>query len=302
MSRSYIFLVGLIVFGMLTSPMVHAGNKKLMSIQAAKADGSRAIAESVVGLKVKGEQSVVDMVAQRHTIKSEVRAAMVGINCEEDVVYDSEKDIAIATCSIKLGDTQNVIGRRVNYKNLKITRVGFGTSTPEMATPLQAMRAAQIHAYEQLAKHIVGMKIDSKTTVENFILKSDELKTVVSAAIWGAELEKYGWDKDGNAQVEMSLRINYVEDVIKRKFEGDGGKIVVTGMGSQVDDFTPANTPENSDSPTDSKTFQGGGNYREANLGIPVMTQKEKEPEPVATVEEKSDGGGVVVPRHVRIE
>lgn len=275
--------IGIALFG---SHVTYADNKKLMSIQAAKADGVRALAESAIGLKLKSNQSVVDMVAAHHEIKSETRAKIVGSNCDEDVQYDPEKDIAQVLCKITVGDLENVIGRRTSYKNLKITRVGFGTSTPEAAGPLKALRTAQVHAYEQLAKEIVGMQVDSKTTVENFILKSDEIKTRVSAAIWGAQLEEYGWEKDGDAIVKMSIRVTYVEDAIGRKFHGNGKDVItVTGQGSQVDSFSPAQQSESGSPRT-------GGAYRETKLNIPIV-KKSTPQEPV----EEANGGGTIVPR-----
>lgn len=233
-----------------------AGNKKLMSVNAAKADAQRAIVESVVGLKVRSESVVQDMVAGGFTIDAKTSASIKGIEIV-DTVYDPDKDIAKVTARIKLGNVINVIGLPTKYGNMEMERVGFGTSTPQNAAPLQALRAATIHAYQQLAEKVVGLRIDSSTTVENFVLKSDDVKATVLAAIWGAKVTDFGWESDGNAFIKMSLKTNIVKDVIGQTFVGDQGEVSVEGNGSPSDSFSQS---------------QGGGSggVREQSLGIPV--------------------------------
>jgi len=233
-----------------------ADNKKLMTVNAAKADAQRAIVESVVGLKVRSESNVQDMVAGGYTIDSKTSASIKGIEFV-DTVYDPDKDIAKVTARIKLGNVINVIGLPTKYGDIEIERVGFGTSTPQNAAPLQALRAATIDAYKQLAEEVVGLKIDSTTSVENYVLKSDDVKTAVLAAIWGAKVTEFRWESDGNAVVKMSLKTNILKDVIGQTFVGDQGEVSVEGNGSSSDSFSQS---------------QGGGSggVREETLGIPV--------------------------------
>lgn len=234
----------------------HADNKKLMTVNAAKADAQRAIVESVVGLKVRSESNVQDMVAGGTTIDSKTSASIKGIEIV-DTVYDPDKDIAKVTARIKLGNVINVIGLPTKYGDIEIERVGFGTSTPQNAAPLQALRAATIDAYKQLAEKVVGLRIDSSTTVENYVLKSDDVKATVLAAIWGAKVTDFGWESDGNAFIKMSLKTNIVKDVIGQTFVGDQGEVSVEGNGSPSDSFSQSRDG-------------GSGGVREQTLGIPV--------------------------------
>jgi hypothetical protein len=75
-----------------------AGNKRIMSTRAAKVMAERALVESVYGLKVRSTEEVQDMVAASFIGKTESKtsARIKGIKFEE-VVYDSEKDIAKVT-------------------------------------------------------------------------------------------------------------------------------------------------------------------------------------------------------------
>lgn len=249
----------------LCAAMAVAGNKKLMTVNAAKVVAERAVAESVVGIKIRAQDKVENLVAMHMKIESKVFAAIKGINYS-DIVYDSAKDIAKVTAEIQVSRVQNIVGGDINYGNMVIQRVGFATSTPSMAKPLQALRAAELDAYKQLAKQIIGFKIGSKSSVENYILQSDTIKAKVLAAIWGAELTGYRWDKDGDAYVTLRLKTGLVEDVMGQRIDYSGEVIEVEGVGAQKDDFSQA---------SETKSYQGGftkvgSEVREGTIDVPV--------------------------------
>ena len=231
------------------------GNKKLMSINAAKADAKRGILESVVGLKVRSESVVRDMVAERFTIDAKTSGAVRDIEFI-DMVYDPDKDVAKVVARIKVGHVKNIVGMNLNYPEAIIERIGFGTSSPENAPALQSMRAAQINAYQKLAEELVGLQIDSKTTVENYILQSDELKANVLAAIWGAEIKTFSWDASGDAYVTMSLRANYIKDMLGNRFVGEQPEIVVEGTGTSNDTFSSSSDTSNPEIPHEGYLFR----------------------------------------------
>jgi len=139
-----------------------------MSTRGAKVLAERALVESIYGLKVRSTEEVVNMVAMNFVGKTESKtsAEVQGIKITE-VVYDAEKDIAKATAEITLDTFTNIDGQEMDLKGKTFTRVAFATSTPANAPAIQAMRAAEIDAYKQLAKTIVGFTLESQTTVEN---------------------------------------------------------------------------------------------------------------------------------------
>lgn len=257
-------LQGLLVLSLcVCTSVAEAGNKKMMTINAAKVVAERAIIESVIGLKVRSDERVEDMVAAHVTIESKTAAAIKGIEYA-DIVYDPAKDIAKVTAVIQVGKVQNIIGRRIDYGNALVQRVGFATSTPEMAGPLKALRAAEMDAYKEMAKKIVGFKLISGTTVENYVLKSDDIKAKMMAALYGAELSGYRWDEAGDAYVKLSLKTHRVEDILGQRLDYQGELITVEGMGAQVDDFSQAQqAPEQA----------MGSNIREGAVDIPVPSQ-----------------------------
>ncbi|MFQ5561414.1 MAG: hypothetical protein ACE5FU_12645 [Nitrospinota bacterium] len=222
------------------SSLCVAGNKKIMTIRAAKVLAQRAIVESVYGLKLKASEEVVDMVAATFEGKTEskTRAKIRGVRFEE-IVYDTKKDIAKVTAVVDLETITNIDGESVDLKNKSFRRVAFATSTPSMAGKLKALRVAEIDAYQQLIKQIVGFTLESQTTVKNYLLESDVVKTRTLATIYLAELTDYGWEEDGNAYVKMAVPVAEVSQLIGENIVSAETEIVeVTGQGAMEDDFT----------------------------------------------------------------
>lgn len=225
----------------LSSTLALAGNKKIMTVRAAKIIAERGIVESIYGLKIRSTESVENMIAAGFEGKTEVKteAEIRGIKISE-IVYDAEKDIAQATATIRLDKMTNIDGQELDFKGKTFTRVGFATSTPAMATPLKALRAAELDAYKQLAKRIVGFTLESQTTVENYILTSDIVKSKVLATIYLSRVTDYGWDPMGDAYVKMAINTTEVSEILGQQIIDVDEVIEVEGQGAQGDDFSKA--------------------------------------------------------------
>ncbi len=266
-----LFVTSLLSFSIIMgSNLVMAGSKKLMTINAAKIVAERAIIESVIGLKVRSKESVDEMIASGVKIDAKTKASIKGVEYTE-IVYDREKDIARVVATIRLGRVSNIIGKQIDFGDRIIKRVGFATSTRAMAGPLKAMRAAELDAYKQLAKKIVGFTLESESTVEDFILKSDTIRTKMMAAIYGAEITGYRWDQDGDAYVKMALRLGQVEDVLGQRIRYQGDVIEVEGAGAQKDDYSEANAPSYGNNLRSTSS-----QIQEGSLNIPVTPMPER--------------------------
>lgn len=240
-NRRKIFIIALAAVLFSTSSVI-AGNKKIMSTRAARVLAERAIVESVYGLKIRATEEVVDMVAASFVGKTESKtsANIQGITIDE-VVYDAEKDIAQATASISLDEITNIDGQVLNLAGKEFRRTAFATSTPANAGPIQALRAAELDGYKNLVKTVVGFTLESQTTVENYMLQSDVVKTKVLATTYLANLEDYGWDDEGNAFVKFKVIKKDIEDILGAAIPGVDDIIIVEGAGASVDDFSEAN-------------------------------------------------------------
>lgn len=242
MKSNRFYLVSLMAILLIfTAATAYAGNKRIMSIRAAKVLAERALVESMYGLKLRASESVEDMVAANFTdsTESKTKAHLIGVEYEE-VVYDAEQDIAQVTASVQMGNITNVDGVDIDLGNKVFRRVAFATSTPEMAGPLKALRAAEIDAYKEIIKKVVGFELETHTKVENFMLKSDVVKTKVMATIFLVELNEYGWTDDGDAFVKMQLNLREASDLLGENIVTDQEIIEVEGMGAQVNDFGQA--------------------------------------------------------------
>lgn len=74
----------------------------------------------------------------------------------------------------------------------KITAKGVGAAPAFATNPAQAValakRAAVLDAYRNLAEYVNGVNLDSETTVQNYIVANDVVKTKVTAVIKGAKI------------------------------------------------------------------------------------------------------------------
>jgi hypothetical protein len=225
----------------LLAPVGWAGNKRLMSEMGAQRDAQRKIVETVYGFKVRATEQVQDMVAASYDGVTESKTAtqIKGIQIDE-VVYDPKRDIAKATASISLTSITNIDGVEVDLQGKVFKRVGFGTATPENAGPIKALRAAELDAYKQIAQQIVGFTLESETTVENYMLKSDIIKTKVLATSYLAEVVDFGWDENGDAYVKMRLNVSEVSQMMGEQVVNAAQVVEVEGRGAQHDDFSAA--------------------------------------------------------------
>ncbi len=214
-----------------------ADRKKMMSLRIAKLTAKRALVESVYGVKIRKEEKVTDMMNGIFvgSAESKTKGKIRGV-VENEVMYDEKTDVAKVTVSVPLGVISELTGLQFPDPSRLISRVGFGTSTASSAGALKAMRVAEVDAYSQLAEEIIGLELESKTKVENYILKSDEIKAKLVAAIFMAELVDYGWEGKNQEDAFAVLKIDksLVASVIGESFGGEG-VVQVRGYGSSDD-------------------------------------------------------------------
>ncbi len=89
-----------------------------------------------------------------------------------------------------------------------ITAEGFGTppsGTYGAKANIMARRAAIVDAQRNLAEQVSGVQVDAETTVENYVVSSDVIKTKVSALVRGAVVVEEQQMRDGSYRVVMSM-------------------------------------------------------------------------------------------------
>lgn len=221
--------------------------KKLNSIECAKVLAQRNIVETVYGLKIRFSEEVsniLDGVFKGVTETKTGKRLIRGIEYDS-IKYDSKKDIAQVTASLKLSKLANIVDQKQfrvdKFPDKVIRRVAFATSTPSVARKIAAIRAAEIDAYKNLYKKICGYTLESHTKVKNYVMKSDSVKAYVVGALMGAEFKGFKWSGKGDdAIVTVKLRINIKElseMLPERIIDYDQDYAEAEGVAAQVDDY-----------------------------------------------------------------
>ncbi|WP_447972891.1 LPP20 family lipoprotein [Nitrospira sp. Kam-Ns4a] len=121
---------------------------------------------------------------------------------------------ASAQLAGRVGDVIEPLGTNVNvdWTQGVITATGLGAPPPNAVNPAQARamakRAAYIVATRNLLEMIKGVRVDSATLVENFIVTSDVIKTRVEGFVRGAQVLREQVNPDGSVEVLVGVRLN----------------------------------------------------------------------------------------------
>ncbi len=97
---------------------------------------------------------------------------------------------------------------------------------------LMAKRAAKVDALRNLAETIYGVRIDSHTTVRDFVAQSDAIRARMEAVIQGAAEVDYIERPDGTAEVTVEITLGQVEDILGRRLYYNYQTFRATGYGA----------------------------------------------------------------------
>ncbi len=93
----------------------------------------------------------------------------------------------------------------INWTSGEVYATGIGAPPASAVNPGQAramaVRAAQVVAYRNLLEIVKGVRVDSETVVENFMTKSDIIRTRVDGIVKGARIVKTQYMSDGAVEV-----------------------------------------------------------------------------------------------------
>jgi hypothetical protein len=115
---------------------------------------------------------------------------------------------------------------QINWTVGEVTATGIGAppSLPVNAAQARAMaeRAAFVVALRNLLETVKGVRVDSETVVENFMVQSDVIKTRVSGIVRGARVLKTRYLADGSVEVlvGMSMKGALLDTIIPETFGG----------------------------------------------------------------------------------
>jgi hypothetical protein len=124
--------------------------------------------------------------------------------------------VPVGTSAQLVGSVKDVVDSvgstgKVDWTTSVITAVGIGAPPAQPANPAQARamaeRAAQVVALRNLLEAVKGVRVDSATTVENFIVTSDVVKTQVNGIVQGATIMDKKYMSDGSVEVTVGMKL-----------------------------------------------------------------------------------------------
>jgi hypothetical protein len=104
---------------------------------------------------------------------------------------------------------ENMGEGRVNWSLGLVTANGIGAPPKDLKNPAQVramtQRAAITVARRNLLEVLKGVRVDSETRVENFIVSSDVIKTQVSGILQGSQVMQTKYFSDGSIEVTVGV-------------------------------------------------------------------------------------------------
>ncbi len=217
--------------------------ERLKALRVAELDAYRALAERVYGFKLGSGSTVHDFALNSETVKNSMDALLKGAAQTEKVVYDEngmvtvvygvnikqimeivKKDRNVVNGSLKVKETSSI---EESNKLLEACGNGALPGSPAMVM-VQTKRAAEIDAYRKMAERFLGVKINSRSSVKDFCLTNDELKSSVDAYLKGLKPVAVEFKQDGVCSVTMQLKVREViavVDSLVRRYNQGGRKI-----------------------------------------------------------------------------
>jgi hypothetical protein len=217
--------------------------ERLKAIRAAELDADRLLAERIYGLEVDAETRVADLALTNDTVGSAVSATLVGAvtNGEPEFLADGTVQVVRV---VKIREIINTINTAVKGKILKdgafeavsnktksnieskdsVIAVMGNAALPDSEghQKIMAKRAAELDAYRRLAGRMMGVQIDSTTSVRDMALENDEMVAALSRVLKGASPTMIRYNKDdGSCEVTMAIKTADILRTTKRTVRGD---------------------------------------------------------------------------------
>ncbi len=98
---------------------------------------------------------------------------------------------------------------KINWTTGEIIAIGIGAPPAATANPAQARamteRAAYVVALRNLLETVKGVQVDSVSVVENYMVRSDVIRTRVEGIVKGARVVKKQYMSDGSVEIQVAL-------------------------------------------------------------------------------------------------
>jgi hypothetical protein len=185
---------------------------RLMAKLAARRDAQRNLAEQLYGVQIDSNTTVRDFMTEHDVIRSKVDGLLKGFETvEEKELEDGTWEVRLAIGLEPFGEV--IASEIAEPSGEKVTVTGKALVSGQAR--LLARRAAEVDARRKLMEYVKGARIDSYTTVENFMLKSDRINSQVRGIIMGARVVDTRYFGDGTCEVDIQFDLSRVKNLVR---------------------------------------------------------------------------------------
>jgi hypothetical protein len=234
--------VGVLALGPVASAQGRvSAQDRLLAIRAARSDAMRQLAETIYGVRIDSDTTVRDFVMEDDRIHTELRARLRGarevwseFNPRTEIaevemeIYHRQLPWRVRRCLRDLPDPIVAVGKgtireeeesfeeefeppEYDWADRTLEAVGqaaYGRRGSRAQKRLLAERAAQVVADRNLAEMVLGVEIDSRTTVRDFVMENDRIQTRLRAFLRGAKkVDTVHSEEDGLCEVTMAISL-----------------------------------------------------------------------------------------------
>jgi hypothetical protein len=237
--------------GTKTYPVIFKDRAKdrLLAEEAARQDAYRKLIERIYGMALNANTDVYDLTNVSRKLNARFQNELMGMKDIGARHYDDGRvEVAVKVTLreviekiettrrtvtedgrlIKDEDIRNVSEENRDKKIIAVGRSALKGTKGEGR--VRAMRAAEIDCYARLAGRVFGMKINSDTTVGEFVLSDDHITSKICTTLLnGVKFTDYDFVDDGTCEAAGEIKIREVVEVLtrtcKRYYEGGKYKI-----------------------------------------------------------------------------
>ncbi len=171
---------------------------------------------------------------------------------------------------------------KIDWTAGEIHATGIGAPPARAANAAQAramaQRAAFVVALRNLLEVVKGVRVDSESIIENFMVKSDVIRTRVDGIVKGARIIRTQYMSDGSVEVQvvMPLRGPLMDALVPDNFGGPSGQPVLKPKPSTppTRPAVPSPAPEKPAVPTQPEP-------RKPSPAVPAPASPDRKIEPV---------------------
>ncbi|MBT7062170.1 MAG: hypothetical protein HN976_44220 [Lentisphaerae bacterium] len=199
--------------------------ERLQVVAIAQADARRALAERVLGFRLDSGMTISDLVHSSSKVDAGLDAVLKRAGETEPPEYRQDGSVMVVH-GVRLGDVlgaasgsgQAVVGDRL------IEALGCGALPGSKGARLiAAKRAAELDAFSEMAKRVIGVKITSRTTVKDACLANDRITESVTGFLKGIKPTDIVYNDDESCEVTVQLKMREVIETVVSVTRHHGG-------------------------------------------------------------------------------